>query len=192
MTTALEDWADRQGQDLDISYKGTLAKQLEQMNEPYWIFARISLLLAGVISWLAALSLYYQLKTQLLLEQSVLATKLAVGATVPGLISRLCGHQLGLLLLSVPVCGLLLWGLSPWLSGKLGASVFQHNAVLPALALLLGLVLLATVLPALRLVAKTNRFIAAGQGHLRRLARRRASAVRAGVWIACRCPNQKG
>ncbi len=151
---ALEDWADRQGQDLDISYQGTLANQLEQMNEPYWIFARISLLLAGVISWLAALSLYYQLKTQLLLEQSVLATKLAVGATVPGLISRLCGHQLGLLLFSLPVCALLATGLSPWLSGKLGAPVFQYSAVLPALALLLGLVLLATVLPALRLLQK--------------------------------------
>ncbi len=154
VSSALEDWADRQGQDLDISYQGTLAKQLEQMNEPYWIFARISLLLAGVISWLAALSLYYQLKTQLLLEQSVLATKLAVGATVPGLISRLCGHQLGLLLLSLPVCVLLAAWLSPWLSGKLGAPVFQHSAVLPALALLLGLVLLATVLPALRLLQK--------------------------------------
>ncbi|MDZ7867627.1 MAG: FtsX-like permease family protein [Rheinheimera sp.] len=151
---ALEDWADRQGQDLDISYQGTLAKQLEQMNEPYWIFARISMLLAGVISLLAALSLYYQLKTQLLLEQSVLATKLAVGATVPGLISRLCGHQLGLLLFSLPVCVLLAAGLSPWLSGKLGAPVFQPSAVLPALALLLGLVLLATVLPALRLLQK--------------------------------------
>jgi len=154
VSSALEDWADRQGQDLDISYQGTLAKQLEQMNEPYWIFARISLLLAGVISWLAALSLYYQLKTQLLLEQSVLATKLAVGATVPGLISRLCGHQLGLLLFSLPVCVLLAAWLSPWLSGKLGAPVFQHSAVLPALALLLGLVLLATVLPALRLLQK--------------------------------------
>ena len=154
VSSALEDWADRQGQDLDISYKGTLASQLEQMNEPYWIFARISLVLAGLICLLAGLSLYYQLKAQLVLEQSTLATKLAVGATVPGLISRLCGHQLGLLLLSVPVCGLLLWGLSPWLSGKLGASVFQHNAVLPALALLLGLVLLATVLPALRLLQK--------------------------------------
>lgn len=154
VTTALEDWADRQGQDLDISYQGTLATQLVQMNEPYWIFARISLLLAGVISLLAALSLYYQLKTQLLLEQSVLATKLAVGATVPGLISRLCGHQLGLLLFSLPVCALLAAGLSPWLSGKLGAPVFQPSAVLPALALLLGLVLLATVLPALRLLQK--------------------------------------
>lgn len=154
VTTALEDWADRQGQDLDISYQGTLATQLEQMNEPYWIFARISLLLAGVISLLAALSLYYQLKTQLLLEQSVLATQLAVGATVPGLISRLCGHQIGLLLFSLPVCALLAAGLSPWLSGKLGAPVFQHSAVLPALALLLGLVLLATVLPALRLLQK--------------------------------------
>lgn len=154
VSSTLEDWADRQGQDLDISYKGTLAKQLEQMNEPYWIFARISLLLAGVISLLAALSLYYQLKTQLLLEQSVLATKLAVGATVPGLISRLCGHQLGLLLFSLPVCALLAAGLSPWLSGKLGAPVFQYSAVLPALALLLGLVLLATVLPALRLLQK--------------------------------------
>ncbi|MFC0049269.1 FtsX-like permease family protein [Rheinheimera tilapiae] len=154
VTTALEDWADRQGQDLDISYRGTLATQLEQMNEPYWIFARISLLLAGVISLLAALSLYYQLKTQLLLEQSLLATKLAVGATVPGLISRLCGHQLGLLLFSVPVCALLLWGLSPWLSGKLGAPVFQHSAVLPALVIMLALVLLATALPALRLLQK--------------------------------------
>lgn len=154
VTTALEDWADRQGQDLDISYRGTLATQLEQMNEPYWIFARISLLLAGVISLLAALSLYYQLKTQLLLEQSVLATKLAVGATVPGLINRLCGHQLGLLLFSVPVCALLLWGLSPWLSGKLGAPVFQHSAVLPALMIMLALVLLATALPALRLLQK--------------------------------------
>ncbi|TXH94567.1 MAG: FtsX-like permease family protein [Rheinheimera sp.] len=154
VTTALEDWADRQGQDLDISYRGTLATQLEQINEPYWIFARISLLLAGVISLLAALSLYYQLKTQLLLEQSVLATKLAVGATVPGLISRLCRHQLGLLLFSVPVCALLLWGLSPWLSGKLGAPVFQHSAVLPALVMMLALVLLATALPALRLLQK--------------------------------------
>lgn len=154
VTTALEDWADRQGQDLDISYRGTLATQLEQMNEPYWIFARISMLLAGVISLLAALSLYYQLKTQLLLEQSVLATKLAVGATIPGLISRLCGHQLGLLLFSVPVCAVLLWGLSPWLSGKLGAPVFQHSAVLPALVIMLALVLLATALPALRLLQK--------------------------------------
>lgn len=154
VSSALEDWADRQGQDLDISYKGTLASQLEQMNEPYWIFARISLVLAGLICLLAGLSLYYQLKAQLVLEQSTLATKLAVGATVPGLISRLCGSQLGLLLLSVPVCALLFWGLSPWLSGKLGAPVFQHNAVLPALALLLGLVLLATVLPALRLLQK--------------------------------------
>jgi hypothetical protein len=154
VTTALEDWADRQGQDLDISYRGTLATQLEQMNEPYWIFARISMLLAGVISLLAALSLYYQLKIQLLLDQSVLATKLAVGATVPGLISRLCGHQLGLLLFSVPVCAVLLWGLSPWLSGKLGAPVFQHSAVLPALVIMLALVLLATALPALRLLQK--------------------------------------
>lgn len=154
VTTALEDWADRQGQDLDISYRGTVATQLEQMNEPYWIFARISMLLAGVISLLAALSLYYQLKTQLLLEQSVLATKLAVGATVSGLISRLCGHQLGLLLFSVPVCAVLLWGLSPWLSGKLGAPVFQHSAVLPALVMMLALVLLATALPALRLLQK--------------------------------------
>ena len=154
VSSALEDWADRQGQDLDISYNGTLASQLEQMNEPYWIFARISLVLAGLICLLAGLSLYYQLKAQLVLEQSTLATKLAVGATVPGLISRLCGHQLGLLLFSVPACALLLWGLSPWLSSKLGASVFQYSAVLPALVIMLALVLLATALPALRLLQK--------------------------------------
>jgi hypothetical protein len=154
VTTALEDWADRQGQDLEIRYQGTVATQLEQLNEPYWIFARISLVLAGLICLLAGLSLYYQLKARLLLEQSTLATKLAVGATVLGLISRLCGHQLGLLLVSVPVCALLALGLSPWLSSKLGAPVLQYSAVLPGLAVMLCLVLGATILPAARLLQK--------------------------------------
>lgn len=151
---ALADWADRQGQDLDIAYGGTLASQLIHLNEPYWMFARISLLLAAMISLLAGLSLYYQLRAQLLSEQSVWATHLAVGASVSGIVARLCGHQLVLLLASIPVCAMLLWFLTPWLSVKLGAAVFAQIAIIPTVSLLLLLVLLATVLPALQMLRR--------------------------------------
>jgi hypothetical protein len=148
----VEEWAYQQGQDLEIRYPGTLATQLEQLNEPYWVFARISLWLAGLISLLAGLSLYYQLKVQLVTDQSMLATKLAVGASAVRLTVQLCGQQLLLLLCSIPVCALLLLVVQPWLSAKLTAPVFHLIAVLPAFGVLLLLVLLATVLPALRLL----------------------------------------
>lgn len=148
----VEDWAYKQGQDLEMRYPGTLATQLEQLNEPYWVFARMSLWLAGLISLLAGLSLYYQLKVQLVLEQNILATELAVGASVMRLMVRLCGQQLLLLLCSVPFCALMLLVVQPWLSAKLTAPVFHLFAVLPALAVLMLLVLLATVLPASRLL----------------------------------------
>jgi len=147
-----EDWAYQQGQDLVMSYAGTLATQLAKLNEPYWVFARISLWLAGLISLLAGLSLYYQLKVQLVLEQSMLATKLAVGASAVRLTAQLCSQQLGLLLCSIPLSALMLLVVQPWLSAKLTAPVFHLIAVLPALSVLIVLVLLATVLPAFGLL----------------------------------------
>ncbi|MFN6971024.1 MAG: FtsX-like permease family protein [Rheinheimera sp.] len=143
----LDFWADQQSLDVEQLPKGPLSKQLQQLNEPQWLFAQTSLVMALLISLLASLSVYYQVTAQLALQQQRLGTMLAVGASRGGLVLQLCGHHLLLLSLTAPlVWGLLQW-LNPWLASQLGSAVFVPSVIPLVLVFLLLLVLLASWLP---------------------------------------------
>lgn len=143
----LDFWADQQSLDVEQLPKGPLSKQLQQLNEPQWLFAQTSLVMALLISLLASLSVYYQVTAQLALQQQRLGTMLAVGASRGGLVLQLCGHYLLLLSLTAPlVWGLLQW-LSPWLASQLGSAVFVPSVIPVVVVFLLLLVLLASWLP---------------------------------------------
>jgi len=144
----LDFWAEQQSLEVEQLPKGPLSKQLQQLNEPQWLFAQTSLVMALLISLLASLSVYYQVTAQLALQQQRLGTMLAVGASRGGLMVQLCGHHLLLLSLTVPlVWGLLQW-LNPWLASQLGSAVFVPSVIPVVVLFLLLLVMLASWLPA--------------------------------------------
>lgn len=143
----LDFWADRQSLDVEQLPKGPLSKQLQQMNEPQWLFAQTSLVMALLISLLASLSVYYQVTAQLALQQQRLGTMLAVGASRGGLVVQLCGHHLLLLSLTAPLVWVLLQWLSPWLASQLGSAVFVPSVIPVVVVFLLLLVLMASWLP---------------------------------------------
>ncbi len=148
----LEDWAWRQGSEVELVFNGTLQQQLERMNEPNWLFARTALVLAVLISGLAALSLYYQVQAQLLLQQSRLATMLAVGASPQRLQLGICLQHAALAAGSLLLALVLLQLSAPWLNRQMNTVVWEVQTVPLTGALLLLIVLLATLLPAWRLL----------------------------------------
>lgn len=148
----LEEWAAPLLLDIEPLPRDLLSDQLRQQNEGYWLLTRLSLLLALLISLLTCISLYYQVQAQLALQQLRLGTLLALGVPRSHLIGRLCAVHLLLLLAGLLLMAGLWQGLNGWLTAKMGIMVFTPvllQTVLPVvLAILFGLVLLASWLPA--------------------------------------------
>lgn len=143
----LEDWADRQGQRVEVRYLGTLAAQLTAANEAYWLFSRIAFALALLIAMFAAWCLYVQLRVQFTSQQQQLGTQLAVGATAQRLLWQTFGRYAGLALGSSVLTAGIAMLLFPWLQRMIAAPVFDWHAVMPSLCILLAVVALATLLP---------------------------------------------
>lgn len=143
----LEDWADRQGQRVEVRYQGTLAAQLTAANEAYWLFSRVSLALALVIAVFAAWCLYVQLSTQFTQQQQQLGTQLAVGASPQRLLWQTFGRYSALALCSSVFATAMALLLLPWLQQIIAAPIFSWGAVLPTGVILLAVVAIATLLP---------------------------------------------